>query len=385
MSKKIREEVRTRLVLAKMLHKAGENACAVRNDQFAFTKGILLLHDAAEAALGAVADHLHAVLKEKTFLLQYYGLIQAADPQHRKVPYNRQMKTLNTLRIDAKHLGILPDIKSHAYLPARVGAFLEDVCKTYLGLDFSSVSLKSLIRDKTILQYINGAEKNIEQGKIEGALISLGYAMHHICESSETRRQMLLFHLRGQKPRFVFPKYRHIEHTVTLIEHGVDPSLYSRFKNLTPRVGIEFGGLKLTHWWDKYYGHSGNWTTPNALFCLNFCIEAALKFQEEESKDDRLLPYSEKFEDVIEPVGEEATIWNQSIHPPEYPMEKREGARKSVLTLKEGQPIVGVAYDNQNTLDEWFIISKDIPPDSEGIKGLGYALKKDVKRIRREK
>ena len=59
MEKVIRPEVYQRIVLAKSLHRDAVAACAIRNDHMAFAKGILLLHDAAEALLGAVAlmDH----------------------------------------------------------------------------------------------------------------------------------------------------------------------------------------------------------------------------------------------------------------------------------------------------------------------------------------
>jgi hypothetical protein len=143
-------EVYKRIVLAKALHKAGEAACAIHNDQMIFTKGILLLHNAVEAALGAVADHLNAELTGNCYLLHYYDLIEKADTKNRTVPYRTQMRSLNTVRNNAKHQRILPDPKSNAHLPSTVHALIEEVCQTYLGLDFSSVSLKSLIRNEKI-------------------------------------------------------------------------------------------------------------------------------------------------------------------------------------------------------------------------------------------
>lgn len=381
----MRIEVYKRIVLAKALHKAGESACASRNDQIVFTKGILLLHDAAEAALGAVADHLNAKLTGNHYLLDYYNLIEKADSQSRAVPYRTQMRNLNTLRNNAKHQGILPDPKSNAHFPSTIYALIDEICQTYLGLDFSSVSLKSLIRRKKVLGYINQAEKEIEDGKIEEGLISLAYAMYHICESSTILWPFFYPYTQKEKEKpLQFTQPYKIEHTVELIKHGVDPYLYYRFKNLTPRIARHKDTGELFYWWDKHYGHPANWTIRNARFCLNFCIETALKFQREEDEGYTLILYQEVFEDIIEPSKEEAIIWNQSSHPPEFPFQKPSEPRSPVLILKKGQSIAGFASDSEYRLDEWFVISKDIPSKFNEYSGFGYVLKSDVKITRRE-
>lgn len=386
MSNGIRIEVYKRIVLAKALHKAGEDACASRNDQMIFTKGILLLHDAVEAALGAVADYLNARLTGNLYLLSYYDLIEKADTQKRTVPYRTQMRNLNTIRNNAKHQGILPDPKSNAHFPLIVHALIEGVCQIYLGLDFSSVSLKSLIRNEKILGYIDQAEKEIEKGKIEEGFISLAYAMYHICEASTIPWPFFYHYTQKEKETpLQFTKPYKIEHTVELIEHGVDPFLYHRFKNLTPKIARHKDTGELFYWWDKHYGHPANWTIRNARFCLNFCIETALKFQREEDEGYTLISYPQVFEDIIESAKEEVTIWNQSSHPPEFPFQASSEPRRPVLILKKGQSIVGWATDSEDRLDEWFIISKNISSKSKEYGGFGFVLKSDVKVTRREK
>ncbi len=380
MSNKIRIEVYKRLVLAKVLYKAGETACKSRNDEMVFTKGIMILHDAAEAALGAIADHLHANLTDKHYLLQYYELIKKADPKQRTVPYRTQMRNLNTLRNIAKHQGILPDYKANAHFPSTVYSLIEEICQEYLGLDFSSISLKSLIKNKGALSYINHAEKEIEQGKIESSLISLAYAMYHICETSTLFSFSDFFLLDRKEPKYLFTKPFGIEHTVNLIEHGVDPYLYYRFKNLTPRIFKHKESGDLHYWWDKFFGHPVNWTINNVKFCLNFCIETALKFQREEDEGDKLISYYEAFVDIITPSKEEAIIWNRSSQGGGILFREPSEPRIPLLTLKRGQSIVGYAMDFEHNLDEWFITSKDIPPPIESYEaGFGYVLKNDVK------
>ncbi len=296
------------------------------------------------------------------------------------------MRNLNTLRNNAKHHGILPDSKSNVHLSTTVYALLEEVCQTYLGLDFSSVSLKSLIINKTILGYIDQAENEIEEGKIQDGLISLAYVMFHICEASTIPWPFLYPHTQREKEtslQFIQP-YK-IEHTVELIAYGVDPFLYHRFKNLTPMMARHKDTGELYYWWDKHYGHPANWTARNARFCLNFCIETALKFQRGEDEGYTLIPYREVFEDIIEPVKEEAIIWNQSSHPPKFPLQEPSEPRSPVLVLKKGQPIIGWATDSENRLDEWFVTSEGIPSELTEYVGFGFVLKSEVKMTQRKR
>ena len=98
MPKKIREEVFNRIIFAKKLYKDGELACNIENDQMIFAKGLLLLHDATENVLGAIADHVGAKLKDRTYILEYFNFIKEADSQKRTLPYMTQIRNLNTIR-----------------------------------------------------------------------------------------------------------------------------------------------------------------------------------------------------------------------------------------------------------------------------------------------
>jgi len=80
MSKR-RAEVLKRLLLAKSLHEHGTAACSARNDELSFARGLLLLHDAAEAGLGAIADHLNVKLSPQMSFVQYYNAISEAGPR----------------------------------------------------------------------------------------------------------------------------------------------------------------------------------------------------------------------------------------------------------------------------------------------------------------
>ena len=382
MPKNIRERVFNRIIFAQKLYKDGELACNIGNDQMVFAKGLLLLHDATENALGAIADHLGAGLKGNKYILDYFELIKKADTHKRTLPYMIPIRNLNTIRNNIKHQGILPDIKSNAHFPSTVYQLIADICQTYLGLDFDSVSLKNLIRDKKVLNFIKIAEKEIADGSIKESLISLAFAMYYICETS-TISEMSVILFNEKDLQYTDPYGSN--QTIKLLENRVDPYLYHRFKNLTPLIGKYVKEDKLTFWWDKTYGHPANWTERNAKFCLDFCIDTALKFQREKDEGYSIINYQFVFEDIIEPVGEEAVFWNQSKYPPEITLptiQKPLEPRKKVFILKKGETIIGYVTDDKDRLDEWRVLSND-----ERIKGILFPIvsKKEVKVTRKKR
>jgi hypothetical protein len=347
-----------------------------------FAKGLLLLHDATENALGAIADHLGAGLKGNKYILDYFELIKKADTHKRTLPYMIPIRNLNTIRNNIKHQGILPDIKSNAHFPSTVYQLITDICQTYLCLDFDSVSLKNLIRDKGVVNFIKIAEKEIADGSIKESLISLAFAMYYICESSTiSELSVILFN----KKDLQYTEPYGSNQTINLLKNRVDPYLYHRFKNLTPLIGKNVKKDKLTYWWDKTYGHPANWTDRNAKFCLDFCIDTALKFQREKDEGYSIINYQFVFEDIIEPVGEEAVFWNQSKYPPEITLpaiQKPLGPRKKVFVLKKGDSIIGYTTDDKDNLDEWQVFTQD-----ERFKGMLFPVvsKEEVKVIRKQR
>ena len=377
MPKNIRKEVLNRIIFAKKLYKDGELSCNIGNDQMIFAKGLLLLHDATDNALGAIADHIGVKLKGDTYILKYFEIIKEKDPQNRTLPYMTQIRNLNTIRNNIKHQGIFPDIKSNAHFPSTVYQLITDICKTYLSLDFSTVSLKNLIRDEKVLNFINRAEKEIADGKIRESLISLAYAMYYICESSST---LAIPRFLFKQKELIFTEPYGSDQTIDLLQNRVDPYLYHRFKNLTPIIGKYIKTHKLTYWWDKTFGHPANWTERNAKFCLDFCIDTALKYQREKDEGYTIINYQSVFEDLIEPMGERAVFWNQSKYPPE--ISSPLGPRKKVFTLKKGDSIIGYTWDDKDRLDEWEILSHD-----ERFKEIlfSFVSKKEVKVTRKKR
>jgi hypothetical protein len=393
----LRTEVINRLILAKQLLISADAACSVPNDQWAFTRGLILLHDAAESALGAVADHLHAIKdpRKDVFLLGYCDLIEKADPQNvagktlRHVPYQQQLRVLNTLRNNAKHSGILPDQKSNAHFPSTISALVIEICQSYLGLALDEIRLTSLIRDDTIRGYLEEAETHFSAKDYENALISLSYAMFYVVDSEAVHWSIfdrLVPALReSEPPKYAYPDFYDVRHSVRLIERGVDLHLHRHFHLLTPLVGRETESGSPVYKWEKHYGHPGNWTHANVSFCLGFCIDAALKFQREDAHDYSIVPYSAVYDDVIEPAKDQAIIWNISSDTSDYFPRAEPYVRKPLIVLAVGETLVGEANDEEKKPHEWRVLFRASLEGKPETTHFGYVAKEEVKITRRKK
>jgi len=376
----IRPEVYRRLVLAKSLCQYGGAACSDVHDDLHFTRGLLLLHDAVEACLGAIADHLHAPLTNTLYLLNYYDLIEKADPAHRSVPFKTQMRNLNTMRINAKHHGIMPDSKTNRHLHATVRALLEELFTRYLEVEYDSVSMKSLIRSDSVRGYIDTAETSLIAGQFESTLVHLGYAMYHIAEASTVRgRRFVNKIIKADSDSLLFTDPHDFHYSIRLLQHGVDSYLYYRFRNLTPRIAVDQITGDVIYSWDKQYGHPGNWTEYNSKFCLTFAIDTALRFQRADDEGYRLVGYQELYLDIIEPLDDSATFWDLPSTSSSIRILDKPPERKPLMKLLREQRITGFAYDTERDFDEWTVIIETLPSPIAGEIRVGYVKKAEVK------
>lgn len=382
----LREDVIRRLILAKSLQRYGEAACAERNDRFAFVRGILLLHDAVEAVLGAVADHLNVRLPDRVSFMGYFEKIEEGDDQQRKLPYPKAMSDLNAIRVGIKHHGRFPPVEENRHFPVTVTEFLRTVCRTYFDADYSALSLTSMIQNERVRSHIESAEALVAEGKFEDALVSLGYAMYHLVESKTAGSQLEDLVVRRESPRFRFTRPYGSNFTIELLEHGVDPYTYHRFRNLTPRMVYDSEKQEVLYHPDRIFWHPKNWTESNARFCLDFCIDCALKFEMRPAYDYEIVYYHTVYEDVIEPVGDEAVFWNGHEGGEEEGLLPKGRKREPIFTLKKGEQIVGFAYDHdEEHLDEWTVHSEGIPRSEGWPGGFGYVKKAEVRLTTRER
>ncbi len=377
----LRPEVHRRLLFAKYLFTAAEGACRQQADQFAFTKGLLLLHDSADNALGAVADHLNVKLPDNATLPTAVVGIEKDDPEKRAIPYRQKLILLNTIRGNAKHKGFLPDIKESQHLTSAVEEFLRTICREYCGVEFDGLSAKGMLTDKKVVERLDRAEAAMAANEYEEALIELGYAMYHACEVGNVYGRGWL--TPGETPprRWVEPYA--VPHAIELMRDGVDLNDYYHLKRLTPRLALTPEG-DIVHDWDQHYGHPGNWTRENALFCYRVCVESAMSRQMHREGKPELMDFLTLYEHRVVAVKDEVVVLNWppsqglfAFTPP--------GPSKGIGTLAKGDILTGWATDEPERYDYWFVISDDLKTRTTTGWNHGFVAKADVSVERRDR
>ncbi len=155
----------------------------------------------------------------------------------------------------------------------------------------------------------------------------------------------------------MFPKFDPTRHTIKLLEKGVDPYLYHRFKNLTPKIGEDESTKELKIEWDKWYGHRGNWNRENCLFCFDFLIDAILKFQGEEYQGYQMIAYSDLFVDMIEAKDDVVVKVYNSKGP----------SLEETFELKRGQTLEGFVCDYSESDKSVLVFSASLPFSHIGV------------------
>lgn len=131
---------------------------------------VLLLHDAAESFLMLAAEHFGAT--DSGEFLGYWKILKP-HAGGKMLPMFQGMKVLNILRKELKHRGIQPSKQSIETALENTAAFLASSAEMLFDLDFSSVSMVSLIGQDPARQFTVEAEQLVSSGDIVTAMMRL--------------------------------------------------------------------------------------------------------------------------------------------------------------------------------------------------------------------
>lgn len=291
-----------RLTYAKYIYNKGREFLSQRTP-ISDAMSILLFHDASEQLLLIVADKLEISTKKISFFLGYW---KEVNNKGKHLPNENEMSRLNRMRVGFKHHGILPNHEECRNISYVLNSFFSSVSHDILDIDFLNLSLADLINYDDVRDCIKNAEnflnqKNFEESIVESAkafaflekrmqgdyyqsfVISDLKAFNGLQDAERLSigidRDMERCYSKGFGE--AREKLQEIIKNLNSLLLGIDIYKYRRFKLLTPIVhSMQDGSLSLAHTTDMYK-HRLNYNEENALFCLNFVIDTALKFQSE--------------------------------------------------------------------------------------------------------
>lgn len=252
-------EVLNRIILARHLYELGYNASNSSNDKFLFA-AINLLQDSVEAFLLAIADHVDAGIDQNTKFDKYFELInQKTEPK--ELPFRNKLIRVNRLRINSKHYGIQPARDEVGRLFVAVREFFEEVCNSFTGVSFSTVSVLDLLDEGETKQLLAEAKEYLENSNYSECAINCRKAIYLELEKdfdiSEFREDFKPKGLRGlfgpySRAPFYARNQKYIDENVSdptdyvvldhsaldqdLLKYSIDSTSFWNVWRLTPEV-----------------------------------------------------------------------------------------------------------------------------------------------------
>lgn len=275
----LNKQLLDRLICSKYIFHKGVDILE-RGGPFSSGLGVLHFQDAAEMVLRIIAEHLHCSLKENAAFNQIIDSIDSLGAH--KITHRSALNQLNKARINFKHFGLEPKHEDVIKFRRDLEGFFPNVFKLFLDVDFHLISLANLIEHRRTENFLNKAEKLIQDRNYRDSICSSAIAFaifnsHYNKEPENYGRDPFRRIKDTDLQRWV----EGIEELVldqqaqlNLIMNGINLANYRRFQRCVPVVQLSVAGTySVFYLWDRGQMEP---SLENALFCYNFVIDAIL-------------------------------------------------------------------------------------------------------------
>ena len=282
----ISEGLLSRLVCAKLLFENGADTFS-RGAPFAPGIAILAFQDSVEMMLRAVAEHIHAQIKDNAAFNQLLDEIDAVGVAlltHRTV-----LIQLNRARVNFKHLGLAPRDEDVRKFRADVEGFFQATASNFFSLDAKHISTSFLVRHRRTRNWIERAEQaNAEesfQDSVCASAVALAVFLKSDGQSDDYRSGVLglrvdsssreVLSLAKEVSEEVGEAIKNLHRQLDLVSHGISLDDHRKFRHIAPIVHLMVSGNFQMNL-DRSIGP----TQEEASFCLSFVRDAVLKLQQ---------------------------------------------------------------------------------------------------------
>jgi len=265
-----------RLALAKTFLNKAEYALKQGGDELSLATAVVDMHDCIDNFLGVLASELQAYVPERNdfMIVRFEKVSEKYKIKYgEELPSRSNIKLLNTLRNGVKHDGAIPSATQIIGLVSSLKGFVNDVCTKVFGIKLVDVSLISQVSNEEKRISLELIEKDIKEKDFKEAMMKSAKTLFkfHDCYAANMSGLLEVIARIQSGGKYnksnIFPE-TDVQHTsLKLLEVGIDPYLYYRFKNLTPEIGYD--NLKDKNYIYRYPSstwHEKNWTIENAKF-----------------------------------------------------------------------------------------------------------------------
>ncbi|MFA5136010.1 MAG: hypothetical protein WC489_01295 [Patescibacteria group bacterium] len=334
------ESLIKRISLLKFFLKEVEKYLKETTDEYAFSVGVSLLHDAIENLFWAI-ETKDVGIKDKQAIHEKYEVLITEKRLKTKICFDKtSLVELGTIRGSFKHKGILPNIQQTVSITNKLLRHFNETVYKLFNIDINTISLSILIKNIDVKESIQNIERKLQSDKLSHiefreALIKIGKIFFENYEKNNLNSLSILIQdldgerLGKRKKRYLFAEKSVDDIYKDLLEIGMVPYYYYRFKNLVPSYGLDRNNNKTIPKMSTVHWGKENWTKLNTEFCLNWLIEYVLR---------RERVFGRKDYDVKSPTSREhifEVVENTTIELIEYETLKRYkfSLQKGVLYL----------------------------------------------------
>ncbi len=257
---------------------------------------VLTFHDSVELFLQLAAESKGIRTTEINFM--QYWVVLRPHLQNGELSQKEEMRRLNKIRVDLKHIGILPSKLVVESLRANTTSFFEENTPLIFGIEFGKISMTYLIQNNTVKTLLDEAGAFMEHGSRAKAIDKIALAFEELMIeytiSKFPRRRRNLFSSRFFLPRLkssqpdssrqledfaeqVKEALEELRESMVILSLGLDYQRYVRFKQLTPFVVRYSGSVHPSLPQSTEEEHAPS--LAHCQFCYDFVIASAIRIQ----------------------------------------------------------------------------------------------------------
>ena len=257
---------------------------------------ILSFHDSVEMFMKLCAEIKGVKIDRSVNFGDYFSKLS-------DLQCNATMTNLNSKRVNLKHYGTLPSKLDIEISRTNVADFFEQNTPIFFGVQFSEISLVSLIKYSSVRDYLNKSLSDLSSNRYKDSITNSQIAFKELMWCYENENTKNFESILGKSFDFSFQSSFHLhmglgsdfdhfidnvsqsipllEERLNIIGLGIDYMHYRKFKLLSPFIQM----WPSNHGDNKYdviivEEHDRRICSQrNAQFCFDFVIDSSLKLQ----------------------------------------------------------------------------------------------------------
>lgn len=333
----VNKEILDRVVCAKYMYETSTGVLQ-RGAPYAAGLAVSGFQDAVEIVLRAACEWVHAPVHEHSQFNTLMDKIEEA--KGIRLTHRSALNQLNKARVNFKHSGLAPRDEDAWKFSRDLSGFFPQFLYDFLGLDFDSLSLTSLVKHKRTRNWLDRSDALLGAGDLYGSVRASAIALRVFMSVHGRQKKIgglsgITMHARlngvGVERNFLQfaeelnNRLSEVMDELSLVGGGVQYDEYRRFMDLTPNVSLSIAGT--LHVDETTYAPA----FEQALFCNSFAKKLVLKFQEHYRKSRRVAPgnrvvvtktsevivYPSKGSDIAE-IIDEVSVGSEFTSFPDY-------------------------------------------------------------------